>query len=163
MIYVFYILFGILIAFGIIFCVGCTFDKERKHKKEVLIESPVQDVWNVVTKFDTQADWRKDLSDVVFLSNEKWMEISYEGRDLSFKIIEKKQLEYWKLSIYNGDKHIGYWIGRFTAIDKITNVVFIEILITKTPFMRVFNRIFFNMDKRMTIYVDSLLNVFKNL
>merc|ERR1711879_172280 len=145
--YVFYVFIGILIAIGAVFFVGYTFDKERRHKKEILIEAPVQAVWDVVTKFDKQADWRKDVSEVVFLSDEKWIEIPYKGRDFTFEIVEKELLKHWILDIYIRDKKIGYWIVEFTDVQKTTKVVFTEVLITRNPFMRVISRLFFNMDK----------------
>lgn len=112
----------------------------------------VQKVWDIVTSLENYT-WRSDLSKVVVLNNDKFMEYTNDGYVTTFTITASEPCRRWEFDIEN-DNMSGHWAGLFSQKDGQTVIDFTETVIAKKLIMKPFIPAF--LKKQQALYIADL-------
>lgn len=114
--------------------------------------SKVEDVWNVVTSLENY-QWRSDLSKIVIISENQFVEYTKDGYPTTFTITASKPCVRWEFDMEN-DNMEGHWTGIFTEKDGQTEIDFTEDVTAKKLIMKPFVKVF--LKKQQALYVSDL-------
>lgn len=114
--------------------------------------SKVEDVWNVVTSLENY-QWRSDLSKIVIISENQFVEYTKDGYPTTFTITASKPCVRWEFDMEN-DNMEGHWTGIFTEKDGQTEIDFTEDVTAKKLIMKPFVKAF--LKKQQALYVSDL-------
>lgn len=96
---------------------------------KVTLLCPIEVVWNKVTDL-TDFVWRSDLNNIRIIDDNKFVEISKDGVETYFKVIECIKNKYWSFEIEN-ENIKGTWVGKFYSHGDKTTLDFTENIVSK--------------------------------
>jgi hypothetical protein len=146
----------ILAIIALIFTIGLILPKQREFVKTAEFKSSPQNVFQLVTDFQSQKNWRSDVQEIKVIDQNTWTEIPQKGTPITFKTKKKVENQIFEIEIIEPKNFNGYWIGTFEQTSKGTKVVFKEVILIENPFYRVLSSMFVDLDKTMEIYMSNL-------
>jgi len=146
----------ILAIIALIFTIGLILPKQREFVKTAEFKSSPQKVFQLVTDFQSQKNWRSDVQEIKVIDQNTWTEIPQKGMPITFKTKKKVENQIFEIEIIEPKNFNGYWIGTFEPTSKGTKVVFKEVILIENPFYRVLSSMFVDLDKTMEIYMSNL-------
>ncbi len=78
---------------------------------KVTLLCPIEKVWNKVTDL-SDFGWRSDIKDIKTIDEKNFVEITKDGVETHFKVIECAKHQCWSFEIEN-ENIKGTWIGKF--------------------------------------------------
>jgi hypothetical protein len=113
---------------------------------------PIEVVWDTVTNLN-DFSWRSDLKDVRIIDENNFIEITKNGVETYFRIIECIKYQSWIFEIEN--KNIkGTWVGKFYVEDDKTILDFTENVVSKKLIFKPFISLYLKRQQR--IYFKDL-------
>lgn len=112
----------------------------------------VKKVWEVMTSLENYS-WRSDLSEIIVLSENSFIEHTKDGYKTTFTVTCREEYKRWEFDMEN-DNMIGHWKGVFSYTDGITSVDFTEEVSAKKILMKPFEGIYLR--KQQAAYVKDL-------
>lgn len=152
-----YLLIAIVALFILFIVVGLSLPKEKTFVKTAQLKSDIGTVFNLVTDFNNQAGWRKDVKEIVVIDSITWTEVPKKGTAITFKVKEKKENETFKIAIVAPKNLSGYWVARFKpTANGGTTVEFKEVITVSNPLFRTMTYLFVDLNKTMDMYLENL-------
>lgn len=96
---------------------------------KVTLNCPIEKVWDKVTDL-RDFGWRSDIKDIKIIGDKNFVEITKEGIETNFKVIECTKHQCWSFEIENANIK-GTWIGKFYSNGDKTTLDFTENIISK--------------------------------
>lgn len=130
-------------------------NRKRIVQKEEVLEHPIQEIWDVITD-NEDFEWRTDLKEVKKLTETEFIEITHDGYETHFEIIEKKMPTEYRFKI-TGTIFVGAWSGILEELapDK-TKIIFKEEIEFKNSFFKLMSYFFLNLNKIQETYFNDL-------
>lgn len=124
--------------------------KEAEVKK--IINYPIEQVYDIFTNREDYS-WRNEISDFKKTGENSFEETNHNDLTTSYKVIEKRPLEYFKIEMDN--KIIdGFFDIKFRKIDdNSTEVTLHQVNNYKNLFSYIANSIFLKLDKVLNLYI----------
>lgn len=124
--------------------------KEAEVKKT--IKYPIEQVYDIFTNREDYS-WRNEISDFKKTGENSFEETNHNDLTTSYKVIEKRPLEYFKIEMDN--KIIdGFFDIKFRKIDdNSTEVTLHQVNNYKNFFSYIANSIFLKLDKVLNLYI----------
>ena len=124
--------------------------KEAEVKK--IIKYPIEQVYDIFTNREDYS-WRNEISDFKKTGENSFEETNHNDLTTSYKVIEKRSLEYFKIEMDN--KIIdGFFDIKFRKIDdNFTEVTLHQVNNYKNFFSYIANSIFLKLDKVLNLYI----------
>jgi uncharacterized membrane protein len=151
---------GLIVMIGVI---GCFLPKQRKARKVVEFEAPVDTIWEVVSDMGRQAEWRPSVKRVEVQLNgdqlARWVEYPQSGLPIFFKMMLCQKPSLMEFEFTDQKVFKGYWAGEFQSLpDRRTRLSITETAEISHPVMRVLSYLFFNMDRSIEEYLGEVRN-----
>ncbi len=121
-------------------------------KIKVIFTANIQEIWNIVTSLENY-QWRSDLSKIEVLNEKQFVEYTKEGFPTTFTITATEIYKRWEFDMENSNMR-GHWIGTFSEVNGLTEIVFTEDVTAKKWFMKPFIKAF--LKKQQSQYVADL-------
>ena len=96
---------------------------------KVTLNCPIEKVWDKVTDL-RDFGWRSDIKDIKIIDDKNFVEITKDGIQTNFKVIECTKHQCWSFEIENANIK-GTWIGKFYSNGDKTTLDFTENIISK--------------------------------
>ena len=96
---------------------------------KVTLNCPIEKVWDKVTDL-RDFGWRSDIKDIKIIDDKNFVEITKDGIETNFKVIECTKHQCWSFEIENANIK-GTWIGKFYSNGDKTTLDFTENIISK--------------------------------
>lgn len=96
---------------------------------KVTLNCLIEKVWNKVTDL-RDFGWRSDIKDIKIIDDKNFVEITKDGIETNFKVIECTKHQCWSFEIENANIK-GTWIGKFYSNGDKTTLDFTENIISK--------------------------------
>lgn len=96
---------------------------------KVTLLCPIEKVWNRVTDLHDFV-WRSDLSNIRIVDEHTFVEITKDGIETNFEVIECIENQSWEFKIEN-ENIKGMWTGKFYAHGEKTTLDFTENIVAK--------------------------------
>lgn len=123
-----------------------------ESKIVVLLESPISDVWNIVTN-NGDTSWRSDISRVEVLENQ-FIEYTKNGFQTIFTITKLEFEKQYEFDLVNQNM-TGHWIGTFQKVDEHnTRLELTELISVKHKLMKLLAPIY--LKKQQKRYIRDL-------
>lgn len=152
-----YLLVSIVAIIAIVLITGLFLPKERTFTKTAVLHSDVTKVFNLVTDFKNQANWRNDVKEIIVIEDNTWTEIPQKGTAITFKVKQKIENEIFEIEIIEPKNFNGYWVGTFKQTNKNqTAIEFREVITISNPFFRTLSYLLVDLDKTMDLYLQNL-------
>ncbi|WP_082117192.1 SRPBCC family protein [Sedimenticola thiotaurini] len=156
----FFILFAIVIVIAVI---GLLLPNPRVSTKSTQLAAQIDMVWEKVTNYRSQPNWRKDLEKVeVNEALRQWTEIPKVGPNVTLKEREKRTPSLYTVEIVPVNGFSGYSTIELEANSKGTKLTITEISEVSNPFRRVLSFIFYNQSEHMDMYLENLRNALEH-
>ena len=159
---VLYPVFVIAAIAGVAYLVGLFMSGEHVARRSIIIDAPIEKVWNAVTDIENQAAWRGDLKEVKIIEKSEkglvWIEYPKKGRPITFREKAKKPYSRYEIEILPGGSFSGYWIGEFSEVDNGVKLEFTEVGKIHNLIFRVPAYFFFDLEKTIKEYQENLKN-----
>ena len=132
--------------------VGLCLPKQRIHSHENVYDAPPKEVFSIVTD-NEHWQHRRDLKDLKIISTEGdkqvWDEFTKDGQVIRFETKEYKPYSFYSFTMKSNVMK-GYWTSEYKETGQgKTHYIATEYLTISNPFLRVLNRIFFDIEKYM--------------
>lgn len=154
---------GALLAFliGLVYVWGSSLPSKLEIQKSNLLPYSIENVWSLTRDIEGQVNWRSDIRFIQLLdsskNSEKWKEVPMQGPDMIFQTTQVKEPSYWRMDMVETHGFTAYWIGEYQSIkNNETKIVFTEYVEYPSPFMRVFAKLFIDLDATMETYQKDL-------
>lgn len=119
---------------------------------KAVFQSSIMNVWNVVTSLE-KYQWRSDLSRIVILNEQQFIEYTKDGYPTTFTVTAKELYKRWEFDMENS-RMKGHWVGLFTEKDGHTEVDFTEEVTAKKVIMKPFVKTY--LKKQQELYIADL-------
>ena len=96
---------------------------------KVTLNCPIEKVWDKVTDL-RDFGWRSDIKDIKIIDDKNFVEITKDGIQTNFKVIECTKHQCWSFEIENANIK-GTWVGKFYSNGDKTTLDFTENIISK--------------------------------
>ena len=96
---------------------------------KVTLNCPIEKVWDKVTDL-RDFGWRSDIKDIKIIDDKNFVEITKDGIETNFKVIECTKHQCWSFEIENANIK-GTWVGKFYSNGDKTTLDFTENIISK--------------------------------
>ncbi|WP_186176358.1 SRPBCC family protein [Vibrio jasicida] len=151
------IIYLIVIGVIVITIIGFFLPNPRVAIKTTQVSAPIDVVWNTITTYSSQTEWREDLQRVEIdeVKNE-WTEIPNAGPSVTFKERVKTAPTLYEIEIVALSGFSGYSTIELIASDEGTKLTFTEVSEVSNPFRRILSFLFYNQSKRMELYIANL-------
>ncbi|WP_105300262.1 polyketide cyclase [Anaerococcus marasmi] len=103
---------------------------------KVTLNCPIEKVWDKVTDL-RDFGWRSDIKDIKIIDDKNFVEITKDGIETNFKVIECTKHQCWSFEIENANIK-GTWIGKFYSNGDKTTLDFTENIISKKFIFKLF-------------------------
>ena len=103
---------------------------------KVTLNCPIEKVWDKVTDL-RDFGWRSDIKDIKIIDDKNFVEITKDGIETNFKVIECPKHQCWSFEIENANIK-GTWIGKFYSNGDKTTLDFTENIISKKFILKPF-------------------------
>ncbi|WP_045595531.1 SRPBCC family protein [Vibrio vulnificus] len=153
---IFLILSVVVIMIGVI---GFLLPNPRTASKTTQISAQIDMVWEKVTSYTSQIDWRTDLQQVeVNEALNHWTEIPKVGPNVTLKEREKRIPSLYVVEIVPESGFSGYSTIELEANDEGTKLTITEMAEVSNPFRRILSFLFYNQSEHMDLYLEDLRN-----
>lgn len=147
----------------IIYVIGLILPKQRKAQRIAEFNAPAEQVWEIVTNIEAQANWRSSLKEVKVNKHdddyETWTEYPSKGPAIYFTMKLKKRPTRFEFEMSDRKTWKGHWVGEFSTIpNHKTRVAFTECSEITNPFIRVLSYLFFDIGATIDQYLNELAN-----
>ena len=125
---------------------------KREAEVKKIIKYPIEQVYDIFTNREDYS-WRNEISDFKKTGENSFEETNHNDLTTSYKVIDKRPLEYFKIEMDN--KIIdGFFDIKFRKIDdKSTEVTLHQVNNYKNFFSYIANSIFLKLDKVLNLYI----------
>jgi hypothetical protein len=142
---------------GAAFLFGTFLPNQQVFEKRAILKKPVDKVFQIVTDFARQKEWRSDVKTIEIIDATTWKEVPKTGTPLTFKMKTKIDNELFEIDIIEPKSFNGSWEGRFKKTENNgTALEFKEIITISNPFFRTISYLFVDLDNKMTLYLENL-------
>ncbi len=121
---------------------------------KVTINAPIDKVWGIMTDWEYQTEWRKEISKVDMKEGAKFIEYPKKGPPIEFEIICLEKPKYFELSMAGAVE--GNYSARLSFHNGITSIIAKEKVINSSIFSRIISSIFFDLEKFAKNYLSQL-------
>ncbi len=118
------------------------------------INAPIDKVWGIMTDWERQTEWRKEISKVEMKEGSKFIEYPRKGPSIEFEIIYFDKPKHFELSMVGAVE--GNYTAKLSFNDGITSIIAKEKVINKSIFSRIISSIFFDLEKFAKNYLSQL-------
>lgn len=140
------------------FCLCRVCSCRRPVLLQILINAPRVKVWQVITNYTSQTQWRKSLSRVEILDatngQERWREYPHRGPAISFAVVSSRAPALLDSRFWGGAH--GTWQGELTDTENGTLLRFTEHIEIRNPLLRPIAAVLFDLEKFMDTYATDL-------
>lgn len=126
---------------------------------KVTFSCDVKTVWDIVTSLNDYS-WRSDLSKIVCLNENQFIEYTKDGFETTFTVTCKEECKRWEFDMEN-DNMKGHWTGIFSSHDALTTIDFTENVIAKKILMKPFVGTY--LKKQQATYIQDLKRALENV
>lgn len=119
-------------------------------KKEVILHSSIEKVWDLITNLDNQS-WRKDIQKIEHIDSHRFKEHDNSGYQTEFYIVNKQENQIYEMNI-NNENLKGHWIGKLKEQEDGT--VFLEMteaIQVKKASMKLFAKLYLKKQQKQYI------------
>ena len=133
---------------------GLTLPKTKKVTVERTIYAPIEQVWDVLTNWKAQPNWRRDLRNVEVVNEHQFVEYPLYAPKLTFNItrIEKPNHLEMKMSGFIS----GTYALQLTADGNNTKAISTEAVTYSSSFQRIINYWFIDLEAIANDYLNDL-------
>lgn len=143
---------------ALLFVSGLFLPPARSLTREILINAPRVKVWQVITNYASQTQWRKSLIRVEILDatngQERWREYPHRGPAISFAVVSSRAPALLDIRFWGGAH--GTWQGELTETANGTLLRFTEHIEIRNPLLRPIAAVLFDLEKFMDAYATDL-------
>ncbi|MGB0894579.1 MAG: SRPBCC family protein [Parashewanella sp.] len=127
-----------------------------KHQVTVKeqIHVPIEDVWQIITDWENQANWRSEVSRIELVSSSKFIEYPKHGPAITFDVIKAQKPHSIVLKMSGSIK--GDYVATLSFSEGITTVTATETVLNHSIIGRVISKVFFDLDKFAKSYLLQL-------
>ncbi len=118
------------------------------------INAPIDKVWGIMTDWEHQTEWRKELSKVEMKEDSKFIEYPRKGPPIEFEIIDLDKPQKIELSMAGAVE--GNYTAKLSFHNGITSIIAKEKVINNSIFSRIISNTFFNLEKFAKKYLTQL-------
>ncbi|RLV57838.1 SRPBCC family protein [Parashewanella curva] len=144
----------ILLSILIIWLWGSTLSSTHKVEVQQTIRAPINRVWEVMTDWQNQPIWRKELKSVEVISPSEFIESAKHGSKIKFTVVKSVSPQNFELEMSGFVQ--GEYIATLSDIDGITKVSATEIVTQTSSFKRVLSYMFFDLNAFANEYLLQL-------
>lgn len=145
----------VFVIFLAIYLYGLSLPAEQKFKASKTIATSPQKIWQVLSDWKGQKEWRTDLKKVEVIDDKTFLEYPHYGPPIRFELLKIEQPTFMELKLTH---------PRFTSIYKITLTQQGEKTLLEedyvfnypSPMTRVLIPIFFNIDEFSKTFFNNL-------
>lgn len=138
--------------------VGFLISPYQQVTRVELIKAPADAVWNALSDFSQQAQWRADLTSMQMLDDDeglRWVEQVANQRPLVLRKLKELPLKELLVEMTQGSNK-GTRHARMNAVPGGTRVTFTEMLETRSPLGRIRGRMGSSLDQRLDHFIQQL-------
>jgi hypothetical protein len=154
---------GALLVFliGLVYIWGYILPSKLEILKTNLLPYSIDKVWNLTRDIKGQEKWRSDIDSIEISdsteTSEKWKEIPKRGPEMIFKSTKVEEPNYWRMDMVDTKGFSAFWIGKYSSEGtNQTKITFTEYVEYPSPFMRVFAKLFVDLDSIMETYQNDM-------
>lgn len=130
-------------------------NRKRIVEKEEVLNHHIQAIWNVITD-NEDFEWRTDLKEVKKLTETEFVEVTHDGYETHFEIIEKRIPTEYRFKI-TGTIFVGDWSGTLEELSPgKTKITFREEIEFKNSFFKLMSYFLLNLNKIQETYFNDL-------
>ncbi|MBC6474125.1 MAG: SRPBCC family protein [Hormoscilla sp. GM102CHS1] len=148
------IILSILIFVAIVYLWGRTLSAHQDLRVEIKINAPIERVWEVMTNWSEQPEWRNDLNRVEIVYNTHFIEYPKKGGAIHFTILNRVRPTNLELRLS------GPVQGTYTVVlsENSTGTMIEESYALTYPSVmaRILAKLFFNLEAFTHQYIDNL-------
>ncbi len=118
------------------------------------INAPIEVVWNIMTDWEKQPEWREEIIDVKITNKNKFTEFPKKGPAINFEVLKIQKPHTIELQMSGSVS--GSYIAELIFSDGITTVIATEKVSNNSVFGRLISNIFFNLKDFAKLYLSQL-------
>ncbi len=118
------------------------------------INAPIDKVWDIMTDWEHQTEWRKEISKVDMKEGSKFIEYPRKGPPIEFEVIYLDKPKNFELSMAGAVE--GNYTARLSFHNGRTSIIAKEKVINSSIFSRIISSIFFDLEKFAKSYLSQL-------
>jgi hypothetical protein len=141
---------------GVFYAVGLALPAKHTASGSAIFRASPETVWNIVTDYQNQTAWRKDLKEIRTSENGIWTEVSTTGDEISYRAKSKQPVLSYEVEIVNNSNFGGVWEFRFEPVNGGTKLTITEDGEIHNPFFRTIAKLFFDMSATINTYLSNL-------
>ncbi|WCL47602.1 hypothetical protein [Leptospira sp. GIMC2001] len=152
---------SVMSLIGLLYAWGLTLPENLKFQKSEILNHPIIRVWETVRDIKGQENWRSDINNIEVLDTTKakeiWIEYPKSGPQIKFRTVSIQESIAWKMEIVETKGFSATWTGSFKSLnDSQTEIDFVESVSYPSPWMRIFAKIFIDLNSTMDLYLADL-------
>jgi len=157
----------LLIGVGVIaaltlgmYVLGASTPVEHEVSRTLMLNQPVDEIWNLITDYENGPNWRPELDEVRRIEDQNgnpvWLEIGDYG-EMPLEVVASVPNERLELRIADDSLPWGgVWIYEFESADGGTQLTITEDGFVRMPFFRFLNHYVFGPDATIKQYLTNL-------
>lgn len=148
----------IIAIFIIVFVIGIMLPNPRISHNTFIIEAPIENVWDKVTDYAGQVNWRDGIEKIEVNPDTEgeWTEVPINGMPITFKETDVIKNQKYRIDIISKNGFKGYSVISFKSDKETTYLEFTEVSDISNPFQRVLSYLFYNSKSTIKKYEEEL-------
>jgi hypothetical protein len=151
----------LVLLLGLVYTLGYILPSKLVIQKTNLLPYSIDKVWDLTRDIKGQKKWRSDIELIEILestkTSEKWKELPKKGPEMIFQSTKVEEPNYWRMDMVDTKGFSAYWIGKYSSEGtNQTKITFTEYVEYPSPFLRVFAKLFVDLDSIMETYQKDM-------
>ncbi|MFC4699006.1 SRPBCC family protein [Glaciecola siphonariae] len=138
----------------VIFIWGNTLPTTHQVSTSKAIAVPVSKVWETMSDWEGQVQWRKDVKSVEIVSANKFIETPSSGPAVEFEVVRLERNSIIELKMSGPFE--GEYLAEFSETDGITTIQISETIVQESHVGRIVSALFFDLNDFVDRYFEQL-------
>ena len=154
---------GILLATALfVYFWGSALPATQKVSLEISVNAPASRVWETMTAWIDQPQWRNGIERVEIVGSDRFIEYPKRGVPITFRVLRSEAPR--RLELNMSGAVTGAYLAELFEENGATKIRVAERINIENPFMRAANKLFFNLESFAKEYLIELkFHVEKNI
>jgi hypothetical protein len=139
---------------ALVFVWGATLPTTKSLSKTIQIDAPVDIVWETMSDWEGQVEWRSEVKSVEMVDEKTFKEFPFNGPAVEFEIVRLETNYIIELKMSGPFK--GDYLAVFSEDNGITTIHISETIIQESTIGRILAKLFFDLDEFVAAYFDQL-------
>lgn len=140
---------------------GLSLPKTHEVTVKREIKAPIKDVWQVLTNWERQTDWRAEVDRIDILNPDTFIEYPKKGPEIQFKVITQEVPRLLELEMSGAFQ--GIYRAELFFSNGVTTIVANEVVTHNSVIGKIFSKLFFDLEAFANGYLEQLGNHVENL